>query len=353
MGRFVKTWRLTCVIGSVLVVAATIGSGSAFAANHPASQTKAQWQAEIGTVRTPGGGCYHASYPSLQWHATRCLVAPDIPFAPRIASRPGGQVIGNGSDYSAQVSGTISRATGTFSGVTSKTTEKGQINASGSQVKNAFSLQLNSEFFSTPVCSGSPTPSKCEGWQQFVYAFHASGSTNLVFMQYWLLYWDTTCPSGWFTFNDAPYTFCYKNSPATAYGSLPANGLGKIKFVGQATSGGNDQVTLSSTSGGASTASNPDTVLDLASVWNTTEWGIFGDAGGGQANFGAKTTIEAVTAFKATSSSAPKCVSEGFTGETNNLKLTHTPAISTASSPTMASEQTNAAAKSPSCAVKS
>ena len=168
-------------------------------------------------------------------------------------------------------------------------------------------------------------------------------------MQYWLLDWGTTCPAGWHTYSSD----CYTNSPANTYGSLPANGLGNIKFVGQASSGGNDQVTLSSTTGGASSASNSDSVLDLAAVWNTTEWGVFGDAGGAKANFGTDSTIEAQTTFQATSSSAPTCVSEGFTAETNNLDLTKTKALGTETSPTMASKQTNGTVKTASCAVAS
>jgi hypothetical protein len=231
--------------------------------------------------------------------------------------------------------------------VSSNLSETGQINDTGPQVTNAFTLQLNSEFFSTPVCSGSAKPSKCLGWQQFVYAYHYSGNTNEVFMQYWLLHWNTTCPAGWGSYGHD----CYTNSPASSYGSLPAKDLGDITFVGRASSGGNDEVTLSNTSGQASSASNSDSELDLSAVWDTTEWGVFGDAGGGEANFGADSTLEAQTTFQATSSSAPTCVDEGFTGETNNLDLTKTKALGTESSPTMASKQTNGTAKPASCAV--
>ena len=301
-----------------------------------------------------GRGCYQASYPSLQWQATPCLVAPNVPLAPHVPTPGGPLTVGNGSDYSAEMSGTISKATGTFNDVSSKLTEKGQVGGTGSQVTNAFSLQLNSQFFSTPVCSGSADPSYCLGWQQFVYAFHYSGKTNMVFMQYWLLYWDTTCPAGWSTDVTGGYIFCYTNSPASTYPTLPAKDLGEMTFVGQATSGGNDQVTLTNTSTDrASTVSNADSKLDLASAWNTTEWGAFGDAGGGQANFGAKATLEPQTTLAGTSSSAPTCEMNGFTGETNNLKFTDTPAITSASSPTMVSKQTDGTTKSgPKCQAK-
>lgn len=347
-----RIWRFSCVLGSVLMALALIGNESAFAANHPSSQSMGQWQKEIAGLRTPGHGCYHASYPLLQWQATRCLAAPDVPLAPRLHTLGGPLLIGNGADYSAQVTGTISKATGTFTHLSSGLTETGQIGGVGGQIKNAFTLQLNSEFFSTPVCSGSANPSKCLGWQQFVYAFHYAGTTNEVFMQYWLLYWDTTCPAGWATYQTGGYTFCYTNSPASAFGSLPASSLGHATFAGQAASGGNDQVSLTNTATGkASSASNGDSVLHLSTAWNTAEWGVFGDAGGGEANFGAGATLEAVTTLQGTSSSPPKCVAEGFTGETNNLSFTRTGALGTVSSPTMATKQTDGTTTTPSCRV--
>jgi hypothetical protein len=93
-------------------------------------------------------------------------------------------------------------------------------------------------------------------------------------------------------------------------------------------------------------------MVDLAPHWNTTEWDVFGDAGGGEAYFGSANTLEAQTALKGTSPAAPKCVKEGFTGETNNLKLASTPALGSEPSPTMASRQTDGSAGTASCAVK-
>jgi hypothetical protein len=349
----VKPWRITCVLGSVVIALAIASSGLAFAANPPGPLAQAQWQGAIANLPTPGQGCYHASYPVLQWQATPCLVAPNVPLAPRLPMRGGPVVTGNGTDYSAQVTGTLSKATGTFAHVKSGITEEGQIDGTGPQVTNAFTLQLNSEFFADPpACKKAAVPSDCYGWQQFVYAFDYSGDTNEVFMQYWLLDYDTTCPSGWDTYSTDGYIYCYTNSPATAFGSLPANALGHTTFIGQATSGGNDTVSLSSTSG-ASSVSNQDSELDLSKYWNTTEWGVFGDAGGGQANFGARSKLEPVTTLQGTSSSAPTCVEEGFTGETNNLSFTKTKALKTESFPTMATTQTDGKVKTPSCQVAS
>ena len=347
-----KLWRKICTLTTIVFALTIVGNGSAFAGEgSPTAQ--AQWQGEIANLPTPGHGCYHASYPALQWQATACLVAPNIPFAPHLPTQGVPAVVGNGHDYAAQVTGTLSKATGTFTHVTTGITEKGKVGNAGNNLANAFSLQLNSEFFSDPpACSGAAVPSECLGWQQFVYAFHYSGNTNMVFMQYWLLYYDTTCPVGWHTDLSGRYTFCYVNSPATSYGSLPADTLGQTTFVGQAASGGNDTVTLSSPSG-ASSASNSDSMLDLSAFWNATEWGVFGDAGGTEAKFGANSKLEPVTTLQGTSSSAPTCVSEGFTAETNNLSLTKTKALASESLPTMAATETNGVLKTPSCQVAS
>ena len=348
-----KLWRRICTLGMIVMALTIVAGGSAFATNPPSPLAWAQWQGEIANVPTPGHGCYHASYPALQWQSTACVAAPNLPFAPHVPTLGTPGIVGNGKDYAAQVTGTLSKATGTFTHVTSGITEKGKVDNTGPSVANAFSLQLNSEFFTDPpACSHAAIPSDCLGWQQFVYAYDYSGNTNYVFMQYWMLYYDTTCPAGWQTYETEGYTFCYTNSPASTYGALPADALGQTTFVGQATSGGNDTVSLSSPSG-ASSVSNSDGKLDLSGFWNATEWGVFGDAGGAEAKFGADSKLEPVTTLQGTSSSAPTCDAEGFTGETNNLSFTKTKVLGSETSPTMAQAQTNGTLKKPSCQVAS
>jgi hypothetical protein len=338
-------WILRAVAAVTVVVTALVGAGSAFGASRPKATTEASWERSIRQLHAPGAGCYHASYPTLQWHATRCQVAPKWPLLPGIATSS--PLVGNGNDYAAEVSGTISQATGSFPEVSpTKISETGQVGGRGSQVSNTFTLQLNTEFFSTPVCSGSSN-SKCQGWQQFVY----ETSSNVVFMQYWLLDWDTTCPSGWYTVKYQPHTFCFTNSPASSLtgSALTAADLATADLEGQATAGGNDQVSLSLGSGQATVAVNSDSMLDLSSQWNTTEFGVFGDGNGSEAKFGKKTTLEAQTSLVATSETAPTCVNQGFTAETNNLHLTTTPVIASQPSPTIVSEQTRKSARAESC----
>jgi hypothetical protein len=336
------------------LAAASLGVGSASAATRPIARTKAQWQAAIAHVPEPGSGCYRASYPALQWHAVRCVTAPKIPLAPALPARSAGRAgpvkVGDGDDYSAKVTGLISKATGTFTDVSPGITEKGKLGNEGSKVKNGFSLQLNTQFISgSPACSGSSDPAKCLAWQQFVYTYKgcsSDSSVSCIFMQYWLIDYDATCPSGWFTYSED----CYTNSDAAEVGTVTAPDLASVQLSGSAASGASDKVSLSVGSGQATTVTGKDSKIDLAKFWDTTEWDVFGDGGGGEAYFGAHTTLEARTALTVTKSGAPTCVKEGFTAETNNLKLASTPALGSEPSPTMASRQTNGTTGTASCA---
>jgi hypothetical protein len=336
---FKRNW--VALVASAGAISLTLLGASA-SAGASTVQTKSQWQAAIAQAPAPGSGCYDASYPKLQWQGVKCVAAQNWRFAP--------STVGNGVDYSAQVSGTISKATGTFKKVSSNIAEKGQVDATGSKIANAFSLQLNTEFFSgSPACSGSSDPANCLAWQQFVYAYDGcTGGASCIFMQYWLINYDATCPSGWFTYS----VDCYTNSSAAAVSTVTAKNLASINFYGSAAKGGQDDVSLSIGSGKATLVTGPDSMVNLAPNWNTTEWGVFGDAGGGEAYFGSNNTVQAQTALKGTSSAAPKCIKEGFTGETNNLKLASTSALGSESSPTMASRQTDGSAGTASCAVK-
>ena len=326
----------------------------AFGVNPPSELTTASWQQAVAQAPTLSPGCYQASYPSLQWHATGCKVAPNVPMEPAATSKTAKAVpgtVGDGTDYSAAVAGTISSATGSFDDVSPSITETGQWNDSGAQLANTFSLQLNTEFFSnSPACSGSADPSDCQAWQQFVYITSCTNETTscgLVYMQYWLIDYDSTCPSGW----TSASSDCYTNSEASQLpgGALTAPDLATTLLTGSASAGGNDEESLSF-GGQASLVVNADSVLDLAPHWNTAEFNVFGDGNNGEANFGANTTLQAQTTLSDSSLSAPTCVEEGFTAETNNLTLTKTPSIGTQAFPTIVSEQTNASPTTPSCA---
>ena len=113
-------------------------------------------------------------------------------------------------------------------------------------------------------------------------------------------------------------------------------------------------MSLSVGSGSATLVTNSDTKIGLAAHWNTTEWGLYGDGGGTEAFFGAGATLQAQTALDPLHPGArgrPPRLADGFTGETNNLTLTSTPALGSQPAPAMASRQTDGTPGTASCAV--
>ncbi len=352
--------RNSALLGVVIVVSAaggivsagTTATGAGATTAHTRDITSASqggWRHAITALPVPSRGCFTASYPVLAWRSARCAVAPAIPFAPATRVSPSAtpgpltDAVGNGNDYSAVVPGLISKATGAFADVSPGITEKGRDGGVGPSRANTYSLQLNTEFFTTPVCSGSSDPSKCLGWQQFIY----DSSADSVFMQYWLIDYGAVCPAAWNAFQGS----CYTNSPSATFagGTVTAPELATTELTGSARAGGTDAVELSN-GPEVSVVDNADGVLDLARAWNTTEFGVFGDGGGTQAKFGKKTTLEETTTLVDGTTAAPSCVSEGFTGETNNLRLTNTPALGTVPSPTIGSTLVAGRAPSSSCA---
>jgi hypothetical protein len=330
--------RGTAALG-VLAVAGlltAIGPSLATAATPQKGQV-GKWQQAMAKLKVPGKGCFTASYPKVGWARTACKKAPDHPYPPVHGPHP--QTVGNGVDISAMVAGQLTSATGSFGSVSPGIAETGQQNGIGPQVANTFSLQLNTKPFMAPACTGSPNPG-CQGWEQFVY----STTDNDVFVQYWLLRYNTTCPAGWNTFHFAPPdtdTYCWRNSTSSPFTSAPltAAGLAGTMLTGSAASGGNDTVAMT-TASGHGTATGADSLLHLAGRWQEVEFAVVGDCCGTQANFNAGAAINVRTTVHSGTRMAPVCDEQGFTGETNNLNLTGTPAIGTATAPTIASTQT-------------
>ena len=156
-------------------------------------EKREEWQKAMAADFLPKKGCFQSSYPRMEWEEVPCITAPPYPQGPRRGSRP--LTVGNGNSVSLQVlTGFISFAVGFFESVTGVTSETGPINSTGPSVANAYTLQLNTNFFASTACAGSPNPA-CLGWQQFVFA--NDGSSGFAFIQYWLIDYNNTCPTGW------------------------------------------------------------------------------------------------------------------------------------------------------------
>ena len=277
---------------------ASVTSGSAaLASTRPIVKTKAQWRAAIS--QCPGAGKRllpgfvsraEVALSQVRDRAEDALGTGALPGAR--SARPGGpELAGDGTDYSAVVSGLISKGDRTFTNVSSGITEKGQIGGSGGQVRTP------SRCSSTPSSSPAPRPAPARRSrqlpglaavrvhlrkQQFRRDLHAVLADQLQ--------------------RQVPVRLvhvledCYTNSIATTVTTRDRHAArARVKLTGSAASGGNDSVSLSIGSGHATSVTNSDSKIDLATFWNTAEWGVYGDGGGSEANFGANTTLEAQT----------------------------------------------------------
>jgi hypothetical protein len=280
---------------------------SAFAASSTPdleAQFHAAWRQTMQHKATPAAGCYRASYPNTAWAKVDCVKAPNRLYLPR--HFPEAQTVGNGDDYAAEISsGVISQTVGSFPSVSGVSSE------SDDGTSNDYSLQLNSNFMSTDACNGV---SGCQAWEQFVYA---SGEGE-AFMQYWLINYGDTCPSGgWMSYQGS----CYMNSAAVSVPDENITDLANMTLTGSAVSGGTDTLTFTDGTEAYST-SGEDSVVDLATAWQASEFNIIGDGGGSEANFNSGSSVTVNVSLTDGSSSAPTCASDaGTTGETNNLNL--------------------------------
>jgi hypothetical protein len=289
----------------------------------PEEQRKREeWQRAMSQVPVPKKGCFNATYPSLEWHEVPCGAPSEYPNAPASGPRP--NIVGNGNDISAQVTGpNITSAIGTFDNVTPAGVTLSGPWGGNPNSADAFTLQINSQFFNTPACAGGQAG--CLGWQQFIYSQNQCGGP-CVFMEYWLIGYGPACPAGsWIQSGNS----CWFNSTSTVAAAVPAAQLQNITLTGTA-GAVNDSVVLTTT-GGTATATAADNVVSLSTQWDTAEFNIFGDCCSSQVNFSAGAQVVARTRVINGTSNAPNCVAQGFTAETNNLSFG--PAAPAASAP--------------------
>jgi hypothetical protein len=308
-----------------LIGALALSVASAGEALQPAeAQARASWRANIEQIEAPAGGCFHASYPNLYWEKVACQSAkPRAFFLPRNLKAGKTDVVGDGYDYVASVPGLIHKTVGTFPVVAGVRSEATVGNPADSIVgPNEYTLQINSNFaLGSPACEGI---AGCFVWEQFVYSpdYLAPGVAG-VFMEYWLLFAagqppGYNCPPNWFSY---PPFGCVINSAYTAAPDFPITDLGSMRFSGSAVADGNDTIVLTHDREAYSLTA-PDSVVDLAIVWNQSEFNVFGNAGGSEAVFNPDTLLWVNVAVSSGSFAAPTCVSDnGTTGETNNLNL--------------------------------
>jgi hypothetical protein len=317
------------------------------------AKTRSSWRQSLMRLPHPKTGCYASSFPRVEWKPVACTPPPPYPMPPARGPARHFVVGGGGSnDFAARPTGNVFSAEGSFASVSAGITESGLVNNTGSPVSDAYSLQLNTNTFTSPACAGSKNPD-CKGWEQFLYA--NDNSYHLAYIQYWLIQYNTTCPGGWTTFMFPPPStdiYCYQNIPkgAPLIAGKPVSNLNNMTLKGEVTAS-SDGVTI--IAGGSAVGVSGTNALNAAAGWTHAEFNVFGDANGGQANFGANSTITVKTTVHSGTTKAPGCFMESFTGETNNLTLVDTSSIPTQASPAIEFTESNVPGTMAGCAVAS
>jgi hypothetical protein len=276
-------------------------------------QQQEVWRKAMVRSERPKKGCFVATYPQKTWTEVPCETPRPVPFGPKRGARP--FTVGNGVDFSAQVTGNTSAAEGTFENVVGVTSE------TGGGTANKYSLQLNTNTFSTTTCSGAANPATCQGWEQFIYS---SVTLSEILIQYWLLGYNNPCPAGWTSDGAGD---CFINNAGALHVPVQvinAASLDQMTLNGDTT----DQVTL--TAGGMMfTAPGDNHFPDLTNGWRISEFNIFGDSSGTpSADFNAGSTMDVRTRVNSgMGATPPTCDTTGFTFERNNLTLVTAPAV--------------------------
>jgi hypothetical protein len=350
---------ITCIVSTALIASLMLGlaSSGAFAAEPEKKEATAEkptpaqlqtWRQTLAKTPRPKKACYTATYPDTAWHEAPCKPKSTKLYPPRRGKGilPEPEVVGGfmGVDLSAQVTGHISEAEGSFDTATkvvggecsvpcdesADTCAANLTCSSPGATANSFSLQLNTQFFTNnKICSTAPaagTWGQCTGWQQFTYDSEGGGS-----IQYWLAPYGptgSTCPPGFTHFT--PYTdavYCYDLvDNSTPVPSADAGSLMQITVTGSAAGvkGPTDTLTLFVGGKGGSSPGD-DLFTDLSSVWQIAEFNVFGNGSNSQAVFGSGSTVVPRVGVNSGTTAGPQCDLKSFTGETNNLTLDNTP----------------------------
>jgi len=310
------------------------------------------WSDSMVRQAAPRKGCFTAAYPSTEWKEVPCGPAHKIPLIPRHGPRP--FTVGNNNDISAGApSGHISQAIGHFENINNVSSESGPIGNTGPSIANAYTLQINTNFFGgTAVCNASPNPN-CQGWEQFVY--ENDGNSGAAYIQYWIIAYNANCPAGQ-NWNQIPLyggTYCWKNNSAGVVNvpNQPIANIGNWKFSGQVSSTGD---TVSMSTGTNVYTRNGDNAVDAANGWTTAEFNLFGDGGnnlgGGTASLNNGASADTRTEIIYGGNTAPNCLAQGFTAEMNNLSFGPTAPMATAPGPAVIFSESIAGGASSNCA---
>lgn len=356
--------RLTVVVSclGVLCASPTLAAEQTMSVNRAyAAASKAErehWRKTMAATPRPARGCFRAVYPDTKWHEVPCdyrrrkLRLPSSGRGVRLET-----VGGTSGDMTASVTGGITQAEGSFDSVAT-TGASDSLAGTGK-----YSLQINTEFFDTSVCSSAGAGSNCKGWEQFVFDYDGSAS-----MQYWLTDYGPpgySCPAptgascdgtyvytdGWCAFPLYGRTYCAVNSPTVHAGAVAPSALASVWLQANAavSAGGTDSFTPT-VSGTALTVSGGNYFSDLASKWHEAEFNVFGYGNGSKVNFDANTTLEVRVGVDSGVNVGPGCDFQSFTAETSNLSIIDTTSTPLHNGhPSLVFTESNSGTPDPSC----
>jgi hypothetical protein len=272
--------------------------------------------------------------------------------------------MGNHTYAAAANGGNISYAEGSFPRATGirNVSSVDNLNSNGSTA-DAFSLQLNTNWFdvtSSGVCSGSGT---CSGWAQFIYTHYNNDSAeirvvysvsgtgvdclSLARNSFAGMYWAAMSGFGGINYSYSN-NYCFGFGPSKTIPSPPGiTELGSVKLRAQATADGYDSISLQH--GSQSPYQVPpyqSPFGDLLSKnWRTAEFNVFGRDGSQPMavfNEGAELTVK-TTVYDGTLN-APGCkygLGDGATMEMNNLYLFDTCSVTGGAEPSTTFAETS------------
>ena len=300
-------------------------------ADHPA-QTEDEWAETMSKTPPPKNGCFTVTRPNTSWSEIPCEPAP-APTAHRIPPRrktAHTYTVGGGTDYIPLVVGTIASASGQFPSVVNTTSVASRDVKTGALIPGSYSLQLNTNFFNSPVCAGAKVPADCSGVQQYVFSYDGPSNTNRLLIEYWLTGWANACPEA----NPppgcipCPAGFGPSGNNCIADSQSPPNippqpitNLAYLTLYASAPILGSD-VAMLRTQGGTLYSASSSSLLGLGStrLWDFAEFNIFGNAGSTCADLNAGSSLVTEVAVQYNGTASPTCQTDGGpTAETNNL----------------------------------
>lgn len=264
----------------------------------------------------------------LSWSRVPCSsVSAPIPNA---ASAP--SYVGDGKDYAISVSPhRIKTAIGSFPAVTGvKSVKSVNVGVGCICGKDAYSLQLNSNFYVTTNCGQNP---KCVGWEQFALTSPVDKHHHfaLLFIQDWRIAQTKVrlaCPAKSTGWQQVGYD-CFYSSRGIEVPEIPIQQLGEVTLSGSAAPNG-DSVFLSDGTTVYGTKNLQGDLMDLSRYWTGAEFNVVGDAFDSLALFNAGSEITVRIEADDGSTAAPICqANKGTTGETNSLSFVPVPSKAT------------------------